>query len=58
MFADFGAICAASLRATRTHPPKEWANKWTSNLALGITALLFLALGINQVWSSVTEVLG
>ena len=29
--------------------PKQWANKWHTNLALGITALLFLILGIQQL---------
>ncbi|MCM1013953.1 Nramp family divalent metal transporter [Brevibacterium sp. XM4083] len=29
--------------------PKEWANRWHTNLALGITALLFLILGVQQL---------
>lgn len=38
--------------------PKEWANKWHSNIALGITALLFVVLGVQQLIRTVAPVLG
>ncbi|MFI7580643.1 Nramp family divalent metal transporter [Kocuria sp. M1N1S27] len=38
--------------------PKEWANKWYSNIALGLTALLFAVLGVHQLVRTVAPVLG
>ncbi|WP_114906939.1 Nramp family divalent metal transporter [Ornithinimicrobium murale] len=38
--------------------PKEWANRLHTNIALGITAVLFLVLGVNQLWSALQDVLG
>ncbi|MDO5740506.1 MAG: Nramp family divalent metal transporter [Ornithinimicrobium sp.] len=38
--------------------PREWANRLHTNIALGITALLFLVLGVNQLWNSLQDVLG
>ncbi|MGB3184254.1 MAG: Nramp family divalent metal transporter [Ornithinimicrobium sp.] len=38
--------------------PKEYANRLLTNIALGITAILFLVLGVNQLWSAITDVLG
>ncbi len=37
--------------------PREWANKLHTNLALGLTALLFIALGLQQAWDAVAKVL-
>lgn len=38
--------------------PREWANKLPGNIALGVCALLFTALGLNQLWSALSPVLG
>ena len=38
--------------------PAEWANKWYLNVALGITTLIFLVLGVNQLWGAVADILG
>lgn len=38
--------------------PKEWANKLHTNIALAICALIFLVLGVSQLWSTVAGVLG
>jgi len=56
-FMPFLAITLLGLLNGR-RVPKEWANKLLTNLALGITALLFLTLGINQLWEAVTDFLG
>lgn len=56
-FMPFLAITLLGLLNGR-RVPKEWANKLLTNIALGITALLFLTLGINQLWDAVTDFLG
>lgn len=56
-FMPFLAITLLGLLNGR-RVPREWANKLLTNIALGITALLFLALGINQLWGAVADVLG
>ncbi len=38
--------------------PKEWANKLHTNIALGITALLFIVLGAQQLYKSVSPLWG
>ena len=38
--------------------PKEWANKLHTNIALGITALLFAVLGGQQLVKAVAPVFG
>ena len=38
--------------------PKEWANKLHTNIALGICALLFVVLGVYQLWNSVAPLFG
>ncbi len=38
--------------------PKEFANRLHTNIALGLTAILFLALGVNQLWASIRDVIG
>ena len=32
--------------------PKEWANRWHTNTALAITAVLFIILGVQQLYKS------
>lgn len=38
--------------------PKKFANRLHTNIALGITAVLFTVLGANQLWSTLTDVIG
>ncbi len=38
--------------------PKEWANKLHTNIALGICALLFVVLGVYQLWNSIAPAFG
>ncbi|MET1154109.1 Nramp family divalent metal transporter [Arthrobacter sp.] len=38
--------------------PKEWANRLHTNIALGICALLFIVLGVYQLWTSVAPLFG
>ena len=38
--------------------PKEWANRLHTNIALGITALLFIILGLQQAWKALAPVFG
>jgi Mn2+/Fe2+ NRAMP family transporter len=57
MFMPFLALTLLGLLNGR-RIPKEWANRWHTNVALGITAALFLALGINQLWGAISDVLG
>lgn len=38
--------------------PKEFANRLHTNIALGITAVLFTALGANQLWSTLSDAIG
>ncbi|HSK40089.1 MAG TPA: Nramp family divalent metal transporter [Arenibaculum sp.] len=57
LFMPFLAITLLGLLNGR-HVPKEWANRLHSNIALGIVALLFLALGIHQLWGAISAVFG
>jgi len=57
LFMPFLAVTLLGLLNGR-RIPKEWANKPHTNIALGITAALFLALGVNQLWGAITDVLG
>ena len=57
LFMPFLAITLLGLLNGR-RIPREWANRWHSNLALGITALLFLALGIHQLWGALSVLFG
>ena len=36
------------------HIPAEWRNNWWQNIALGITAVLFIILGVYQLWNAIT----
>ena len=38
--------------------PKEWANKLHTNIALGICALLFIVLGVYQLWNGIAPAFG
>ncbi|MFT4471171.1 Nramp family divalent metal transporter [Arthrobacter sulfonylureivorans] len=38
--------------------PKEWANRLHTNIALGICALLFVILGVRQLWTAIAPVFG
>ena len=38
--------------------PREWANKWYTNVALGICALLFGVLGAQQLYKAVEPLFG
>jgi hypothetical protein len=38
--------------------PEKWANKLHTNIALGITALLFAVLGAQQLVKTLAPVLG
>ncbi|PCC37252.1 Nramp family divalent metal transporter [Glutamicibacter sp. BW77] len=38
--------------------PKRWANRWHTNTALAITAMLFIALGIQQLFKNLAPLFG
>lgn len=57
LFMPFLALTLLGLLNGR-HIPKAWANRWHTNVALGITAALFLALGLNQLWSALKPLFG
>jgi len=38
--------------------PREWANSKLANIALGVTALLFVVLGVQQLFNAVMKVMG
>lgn len=38
--------------------PKEWANKTHTNIALAVCALIFVILGMNQLWNTLIKVIG
>jgi Mn2+/Fe2+ NRAMP family transporter len=57
LFMPFLAVTLLGLLNGRRIPP-EWANRWHTNLALGITAALFVALGINQLWGALAPLFG
>ena len=38
--------------------PKRWANRWWTNTALAITALLFIVLGVQQLVTAVSPLFG
>lgn len=57
LFMPFLAVTLLGLLNGR-RIPGEWANKLPGNIALGVCALLFTALGVNQLWSALQPVLG
>ncbi|TFD50488.1 divalent metal cation transporter [Cryobacterium frigoriphilum] len=48
LFMPFLAITLLGL-LNRSHIPREWRNRWWTNTALGICALLFIVLGVQQL---------
>jgi Mn2+/Fe2+ NRAMP family transporter len=48
LFMPFLAVTLLGLLNGR-HAPQGWRNKWHSNLLLGLTALLFIVLGVQQL---------
>ena len=56
LFMPFLAVTLLPLLNTH-RVPKEWRNGWLSNTALGITALLFVALGVYQVIDVIAKAL-
>lgn len=38
--------------------PKEWANRWHTNGALAVTAILFIILGGQQLWKTLSPFFG
>ena len=57
LFMPFLAITLLGLLNGRW-VPREWGNRLHTNIALGITALLFLVLGVNQLWNSLQDIIG
>jgi Mn2+/Fe2+ NRAMP family transporter len=53
LFMPFLAITLLGL-LNGNRVPREWANGWGRNVMLGITALLFIVLGVNQLWDAVS----
>ncbi|MER7797030.1 Nramp family divalent metal transporter [Microbacterium sp. NPDC096154] len=57
LFMPFLAITLLPILNT-DRVPREYRNKWYLNVALGITALLFIVLGVYQAWNAIAGVLG
>jgi Mn2+/Fe2+ NRAMP family transporter len=57
LFMPFLAITLLGLLNGRRAPP-GWGNTPLTNVLLGITAALFIALGAQQLWSELSKVLG
>jgi len=38
--------------------PEEWANRLHTNIALGVCAITFIVLGVQQLWETVAGILG
>ncbi|WP_309080488.1 Nramp family divalent metal transporter [Zhihengliuella sp.] len=56
LFMPFLAITLLPLlNGTRWGIPAEWRNRWYSNLALGLTAALFVWLGLDNLVSTIVE---
>lgn len=53
LFMPFMALTNLGLLNGR-HIPQRWRNNWLQNVALGITTLLFLVLGVYQVFDALT----
>ncbi len=56
LFMPFMAVANLGLLNGK-HIPKEWTNNLIQNIALGITALLFVILGVYQLWNAIQQVL-
>src|SRR5690606_28208231 len=57
LFMPFLAVTLIPLLNT-DRVPREFRNKWYTNLALGFTALIFIVLGIYQGWNALAGPLG
>ena len=57
MFMPFLAITLLGLLNGK-RIPKGWANRWHTNTALAITAILFIALGIQQLIKNLAPLFG
>ena len=53
LFMPFMAVANLGLLNGK-HIPAEWRNNWWQNIALGITAVLFIILGVYQLWNAIT----
>lgn len=56
LFMPFMAVANLDLLNGR-HIPKEWRNNIAQNIALGITAALFVILGVYQLWNAIQQAL-
>lgn len=56
LFMPFMAVANLGLLNGR-HIPKEWRNNIAQNIALGITAALFVILGVYQLWNAIQQAL-
>ncbi|MGO1355294.1 MAG: Nramp family divalent metal transporter, partial [Brachybacterium tyrofermentans] len=54
LFMPFLALTLLFLLNSR-HVPRQWRNGWVLNLVLGIVALLFIVLGVNQLIGALTS---
>lgn len=54
LFMPFLAVTLLGLLNGR-HIPREWANRLHTNIALAVCALLFVILGLSQLWEVVTR---
>ena len=57
LFMPFLAITLLGLLNGR-RVPKAWANRLHTNIALALTALIFIVLGVNQLWNAISDVVG
>jgi Mn2+/Fe2+ NRAMP family transporter len=57
LFMPFLAVTLLGLLNGR-RIPKEWANRLHTNIALAVCALIFIVLGVSQLWSAISDVIG
>lgn len=57
LFMPFLAVTLLGLLNGR-RVPKEWANRLHTNIALALTAVIFIVLGVNQLWNTIGDVIG
>lgn len=57
LFMPFLAVTLLGLLKGR-RVPKEWANRLHTNIALALTAVIFIVLGVNQLWNTIGDVIG
>jgi Mn2+/Fe2+ NRAMP family transporter len=56
LFMPFLAITLLGL-LNRSQIPREWRNRWWTNTALGMCALLFITFGVQQLVTVVAPLL-